>query len=80
MECRNDLIEQAPIVTARINDVAILHQGDLVEAVGPCGNYSQGEVDDISPSMGIVWILDGSLGLRRMLDAAESDIRVIRRA
>lgn len=80
MECRSGPIEQAPAVAERINDVAILNQGDLIEAMGLCGNYYHGEVDDISPPMGIVWILDGSSGLRRMLDATESEIRVIRRA
>jgi len=80
MQCRSDLIEQAPAVAERINDVAILNQGDLIEAMGLCGNCRYGEVDDISPRMGIVWIRDGSSGLRKMLDATESEIRVIRRA
>jgi hypothetical protein len=80
LECRRGLIEQAAAVAERINDVTILHRGDLIEAMGPSGNYYHGEVDDISPPMGIVWIIDGSLGFRKMLDAEESDIRVTRRA
>lgn len=79
MDCRTSSMEQEAIAAECSDDVSILNRGELIEATGPHGNYYHGEVDEIAPGMGIVWINDRSLGFRKMLDSDDYAIRVIRR-
>jgi hypothetical protein len=54
-----------------------LRRGDSIEATGLDGIYYRGIVNEVAPQLGVVWIDEGPLGLRTMLDSREHVIRVI---
>jgi hypothetical protein len=69
--------EQIPAATEHSNVLAHLRRGDSIEATGLDGIYYRGIVNEVAPQLGVVWIDEGPLGLRTMLDSGEHVVRVI---
>lgn len=63
---------------AEHSDVLVhLRHGDLVEAKSADGTFYHGSVCQVAPKLGVVWIDEAPLGLRKMLDSGDYVIRVV---